>query len=104
MTRTPLPVELHDVLRDQRGTHLRRRGVRERWATRAGLPVRWLRRRSHAHHSQHAHRDGGRAVALCDAGAAEVVDPAWSDCQGQLGEGRRQALLRRQTTVSGRLD
>ena len=28
-------------------------------------------------------------VALCEAGAGEIVDPGWSDRRGQLGEGRR---------------
>jgi hypothetical protein len=34
-------------------------------------------------------RAGGAlgAVALCEAGAGEIVDPGWSDCQGQLVEG-----------------
>jgi hypothetical protein len=27
------------------------------------------------------------AVALCEAGAGVIVDPGWSDRQGQLGEG-----------------
>jgi hypothetical protein len=27
------------------------------------------------------------AVALCEAGAGEIVDPGWSDRQGQLVEG-----------------
>jgi hypothetical protein len=29
------------------------------------------------------------AVALCEAGAGEIVDPGWSDRQGQLVEGGR---------------
>ena len=29
------------------------------------------------------------AVALCEAGAGEIVDPGWSDRQGQLIEGSR---------------
>jgi hypothetical protein len=29
------------------------------------------------------------AVALCEAGAGEIVDPGWSDRQGQLVEGSR---------------
>jgi hypothetical protein len=29
----------------------------------------------------------GGAVALCEAGAGEIVDPGWSDRQGQLVEG-----------------
>jgi hypothetical protein len=31
----------------------------------------------------------GGAVALCEAGAGEIVDPGWSDRQGQLIEGGR---------------
>src|SRR6185312_10119024 len=30
---------------------------------------------------------GSGAVALCEAGAGEIVDPGWSDCQSQLVEG-----------------
>jgi hypothetical protein len=31
----------------------------------------------------------GRAVALCEAGTGKIVDPGWSDCQGQFVEDRR---------------
>jgi hypothetical protein len=35
------------------------------------------------------------AVALCEAGAGEIVDPGWSDRQGQLIEGSRHPQRRR---------